>query len=364
MTRVLILKTAALGDVLRTTSILPGLAARYADLEITWVTAPEARELVQAHPLVQRVEVVRIEDVEQVRRLGERLGAEPWDRVLSFDDELPMCRLATAVGSRGLSGAFIGPDGRRAYTDDVDPWFGMGLLARDGREAADRRKRENTRSHAAIFADMLSIDLGRPELPLDAARIDSARFGLGLDEDPPHWPRIGLNTGAGSRWPTKAIPVERVVELVDLLHVRHDGEVVFVLFGGPDEINRNREILAGIERLRGDVRVVDAGVENAILDFAAQIDSCDLLITSDSLGMHVAIARAIPVVAFFAPTSAAEIELFDAGEKVVSTAPDYCSYRTDADNASISAERLADAALRVLAAKRETNPLARGAEGA
>ncbi|MGA1522715.1 MAG: glycosyltransferase family 9 protein, partial [Planctomycetota bacterium] len=68
MTRVLILKTAALGDVLRTTSILPGLAARYADLEITWVTAPEARELVQAHPLVQRVEVVRIEDEEQVRR--------------------------------------------------------------------------------------------------------------------------------------------------------------------------------------------------------------------------------------------------------------------------------------------------------
>jgi heptosyltransferase-2 len=364
MTRVLILKTAALGDVLRTTSILPGLAKRYPDLEVVWVTAPEARELVHAHPLVDRVEVVRIEDGEQVRSLGERLGAECWDRVLSFDDELPMCRLASAIGCQGLSGAFVGPDGRRAYTDDVDPWFGMGLLARDGREAADRRKRENTRSHAAIFADMLSVEVGRPELPLDPVRIDAARFELGLDDVPRQWPRIGLNTGAGSRWPTKAIPVERVVELVDLLHVRHDGEVVFLLFGGPDEINRNREILGGIERLRGDVRVLDAGVENPLLDFAAQVDSCDVLITSDSLGMHVSIARAIPVVAFFAPTSAAEIELYEAGEKVVSTSPDYCSYRTDADNASITAERLADATLRVLQSARSANPLARGPESA
>jgi len=364
VTRVLILKTAALGDVLRTTSILPGLAARHPNLDVTWVTAPEARELVSAHPLVRRVEVVRAEDAEQVRRLGEQLGTETWDLVLSFDDELPMCRLASAIGSDGLSGAFVGPDGRRAYTDDVDPWFGMGLLARDGRVAADRSKRENDRSHAAIFAEMLDIPVGRPELPIDPVRVDAARFDLGLDEQPPHWPRIGLNTGAGSRWPTKAIPVERVVELVDLLHVRHDGEVVFLLFGGPDEINRNREILGGIERLPGDVRVIDAGVENALLDFAAQIDTCDVLVTSDSLGMHVAIARAVPVVAFFAPTSAAEIELYDAGEKVVSTSADYCSYRTDADNSSITAERLAEAALRVLESARGRRPLARDSEGA
>ena len=52
--------------------------------------------------------------------------------------------------------------------------------------------------------------------------------------------------------------------------------------------------------------------------------------------------------AFFAPTSAAEIELYGLGEKVASTAPDYCSYRADADNASITAERLCAAVLRVL----------------
>lgn len=352
MTRILILKTAALGDVLRTTSILPGLAARYPGCEITWVTAMEARDLVVAHPLVTAVETVRLDDRGSVEELSERLGRVAWDRVLSFDDELPMCRLATAVAGRSLSGAHVGIDGRRTYTDDVEPWFGMGLLAKDGREAADRRKCANERSHAAIFADMLGIEMGRPELPLQASRVAAAAEAVGADRLRVRGPIVGLNTGAGGRWPTKAIPVERVVEFVAQLHERLQGRASFLLFGGPDEINRNREILSGVERLEPVPELVDTGVENSLLDFAARIAVCDLLLTSDSLGMHMALARGVPVVAFFAPTSAAEIELYGLGEKVVSTAPDYCSYRTDADNSTITAERLVGACTRVLANRR------------
>ncbi len=56
----------------------------------------------------------------------------------------------------------------------------------------------------------------------------------------------------------------------------------------------------------------------------------------------------MPVLAFFAPTSAAEIELYGRGEKVASTAPDYCSYRPDADTTTVTVDRLAPAALRLL----------------
>jgi heptosyltransferase-2 len=83
-----------------------------------------------------------------------------------------------------------------------------------------------------------------------------------------------------------------------------------------------------------------------LLDFAALIDLCDVLITSDSLAMHVGVARDVRTVAFFAPTSAAEIELYGLGEKVVSTSSDYCSYRPDADTSSLTPERIAAAALR------------------
>ena len=62
------------------------------------------------------------------------------------------------------------------------------------------------------------------------------------------------------------------------------------------------------------------------------------------------LSRRVRAVAFFAPTSAAEIEMYGLGEKVLSTAPDYCSYATDADNSTITAERLVEAAQRVLVA--------------
>src|SRR5262249_30761115 len=56
VTPILILKTAALGDVLRTTSLLPGLHERYEDCRVTWVTAPGAADLLRTHPLIRAVE--------------------------------------------------------------------------------------------------------------------------------------------------------------------------------------------------------------------------------------------------------------------------------------------------------------------
>ena len=356
MTTILIIKTAALGDVLRTTSVLAGLAARYQGARITWVTAAEAVDLVVHHPLVDRVVTVDVRDPVAMERVGEELARERWDLVLSFDDEIEECRLATRAGGRARSGAFVDPTGVRCYTDDVEPWFGMGLLARDGRDAADERKRTNQRSHAAIFAAMLDIAPGRPELPISMAFLEGAARELDLTSRRARGPLVGFNTGAGGRWRTKAIPVGRCVALIAELHARRDGAIGFVLFGGSEEAERNRQILAGVRALDPRPDLVDAGNANPILGFGALVSCCDLLVTSDSLGMHVAIARGVPVVAFFAPTSAAEIDVFGLGEKVVSTEPDYCSYRTDASNATITVERLADASERVLARYSVTRP--------
>lgn len=366
MIRCLVIKTGALGDVLRTTSILPGLAEAFPGLALTWVTAPEALDLVVQHPHVERVLTVDPKDAEALQSLGEQLAAEPWDRILSLDDDRSLCALASCVeagqlhsravrlhspagsGVARLSGACLDPSGAPTYTDDFEPWFGMGLLAKDGKEAADARKIANQSSHAEIFAAMLGIRPGRPELPVPGSALAGADRRLGATPRP----RIGLNTGAGGRWRTKALPVARVVELVERLDDELEGQCSFVLFGGSNEAGRNAELMRGFAASRVRNEVFDTGTDNGLLDFAALVDRCDVLVTSDSLGMHVAIARDVPVVAFFAPTSAAEIGLFGRGEKVVSESPDYCSYLPDADNSTITAERVAAATLRVLAGDR------------
>lgn len=347
MTSILIIKTAALGDVLRTTSILPGLKERYPGCHVTWVTAHGAADLVRTHPMIDRVETLTPGSQSEAEELAKRLSTTSWTRVISLDDEPPLCWLASQLGGPGvISGAYSAGDGKRSYTPDTAPWFDMGLLSVHGKERADRMKVENTRSQPLIYAEMLGIRMGKPMLVLpDAARAFgkefAARHGLAA-----HRPVIGLNTGAGGRWLSKQLPVERTVEVARLIAEKRGG-CTFVVFGGGAESERNRAIVSGATA--AGLRCVDAGCDNGLFDFAALVELCDLLITSDSLALHVALSLDVRVVCFFAPTSAAEIELYGLGEKVVSTAPDYCSYRADADNSTVTADRVASAALGVLA---------------
>ncbi len=346
------IKTAALGDVLRTTSLLPGLAERYPGLELTWVTAHGARALVENHPLVSRVETVDPADPGEVEALTRRLAGTRWERVISLDDEEPLCRLASALDAAQLSGAHLDDQGARAYTSDVAPWFDMGLLSVHGKQAADALKVANERSHPEIFASMLGVRVGRPELALPAQAVEQAQAFADAHDLKGKGPVIGLNTGAGGRWRTKELPVARTIEVARSLAQHERGHVTFLTLGGLAEEERNAALVAGLRAVEPALRVVDGGTQNSLEVFAGRVSLCDLLLVSDSLALHVAVARGVPVVTYFAPTSAAEIELYGRGEKVVSSSPDYCSYRTDADNSSITPERVSAAVLRVLAAER------------
>ena len=341
---------AALGDVLRTTSILPGLARRHPGARVTWVAEPGALDLVRHHPLVDRAIGVDPQDAAQMGELATELAGVSWGRILSLDEEEPLLRLATDLAGRGgpgvLCGAHLDEAGAPTYTPDAAPWFDMGLVSHLGKARADELKRENTESHATLYARMLGIEPGEPELPLPAEAHAAAaalrdRAGLAGER-----PLIGLNTGAGGRWTSKRLPVERTAALIEELDRRLDSAVDFLLLGGPDEAERNARILAAVP---AGPRVVDAGNEHGVLEFAAVVGLLDLLVTSDSLALHLAVSQRVPLVAFFAPTSPAEIELYGRGEKVVSTAPDACSYRPDADTSTLTVERLADAVQRVLA---------------
>jgi len=347
----LVIKTGALGDVVRTTSILPGLARKHPGLRVTWLTAHGALELVRGHRLIARALGVAPRDERSLAATRAELAATSFQRVLSFDDEEPLCALASALGGDGgdgrLSGAYLDARGVRRYTPDVAPWFDMGLLSVHGKAAADRLKLENKDSHPAIFARMLGIERGEPELELPpAAREFGARFAA-RTRLRDAGPVIGLNTGSGGRWESKKLSSERTVELAAALARARAGRVTFLLCGGPEEAERNARIGGGLSA--AGLRWVDAGTENALLDFTALVAQCDLLITSDSLALHLALTQKVPLLAFFAPTPAHEIELYGRGESVASTAPDYASYRPDADTSTLTVARLLPAALRVLA---------------
>ena len=348
MTRIALIKLGALGDVVRTTSLLPGLKRLDPATELTWITSAGAVPLVSHHPDVRVV------------RTAEETGSwreEAWDWVISLDDGRVACHLASQLRSSQLSGAYRAADGSLRYTPDLAEWFGMGLLRPDelgGLAEANRLKLANARTYGRILYDGLGLEgpVERPAVQLPpAARREAARLagelrhaGTGGAEGRA---LVALNTGAGGRWKYKSWGEEQSAAMAARLHDELDVSVAVT--GGVDEAVRNARIVA----LAARPGVVAAPVLSDLLVFTALLGECDLVVSSDSLAMHLAISQGVRTLVFFGPTSDAEIDLFDRGEKVVTPLECRRCYLSDCDvrphcMASITVERMFEAAARQL----------------
>ncbi|MCB9883305.1 MAG: glycosyltransferase family 9 protein [Planctomycetes bacterium] len=330
--RTLIVKLAAAGDVLRTTSILPPLRRRHPGSQVTWVTASGAVPLLRKNPLIDRV-------LPFAGALPVELVRESFDLVINLDAAPDSCAIASAAQAVERKGFGANAMGRAVpLHDEALPWYRMGL--------DDELKRRNTKSYPALLYEMLGYDdpVCPPSLHLEAVEVAFGaafleRVGLASRR-----PVIGLNTGAGGRWELKKWTFEGYCRLIEKLLEQDAG---IVLLGGPEERERNEAFAA-----RFPDRVADAGTNNTLREFAGIVNALDLVVTGDTLAMHVAMAREVPTVVLFGPTSAAEIEVFARGEKIVAEELDcLCCYlmRCDKDPNcmnSISVDRVFDAVKR------------------
>lgn len=329
--RMALIKTGAMGDVVRTTALLPGLRRRDPGLELTWITAPRAIELIEDHP-----DVARAVSIDEAADAPWRRQSYDW--VLCLDDGVDECPLASSLAAGRLSGGCLASDGTLRYTDDVAPWFGMGLLRPEeqgGLDRANALKKSNRETFGAMYYRSLDLPgpVARPFVPLRPARLAAARSWL---------------AGAGGRWRFKSWGEAETAVLARRLADEIGAAVV--VFGGPAERARNGRIVAAAGRRR----VVATPTDLGLLEFAALIDRCDVLVTSDSLALHLGIARGRRVVVFFGPTSEAEIDLYGRGEKVITPLDCRCCYLSDCSvrphcMQSISIDDLLDAVARVLA---------------
>jgi heptosyltransferase-2 len=324
--RVLIVKHGAQGDVVRTSYFLSPLRARFgSDVNVTWLTGRPAVPLLQFNPHIDRL----VTDVAELYK-------ESFDIVYSLDDELDVLEGVAKVQTRRLVGAYMNCDGV-TYSKDSASWFDMGLRSRFGKTRADQLKVLNDRGHGQIFAEIFEVSEPVPEFFGDTLLEEeySKRLGDGR-------PIVGINPFAGDRWPAKELPAKELRSLVQGLleqpspykNLRSVG-----LIGAGEHMARNLELAREI----GSERLHVFDTDRSVLALAALVRNLALLITSDSLAMHLAVSQRVPTIAFFAPTSAAEIDSFGLVLKIVSTSPDYCSYQPKADNSTITAARILEA---------------------
>jgi ADP-heptose:LPS heptosyltransferase len=297
-TRILIIKTGALGDVVRTACLLPSLKRTYPQSRVTWVTKPNGVRILKGHPLVDRLIPFDSEGILIASR-------QCFDLVLSLDKEAGPAALCHAVQCPDKRGIGLSPWGTVVPCNSAcEDYFELGL--------DDHLKFKcNRKSYPELIHAALELDYHREpyRLYFDSASGQRARqmFSLWRMDDRPV---VGLNTGSGSVFAHKVPKPSRWVDLARTLLGR---KYTVVLTGGPEEAEMNEWIA---EQVGPDIH--NTGSDNNEPQFTAIIDQCDVLITGDTLALHVAISRDVPVVALFGPTCEQEIDLFGLGRKIVS----------------------------------------------
>lgn len=297
--RILIVNLDAMGNVLVTTGLLAPLKRKYPRSTISWITLANAAPLLRNHPDIDRVFVWEPEN-------WLILGQMKFDLVLNIDKSRRSC----------------------AFTSGLRAGKKMGFgLNRDG--AVVPLNREALENYRLGLNDHLKFRVNRKTVP----QIQCEQFGLRyrrdpyrvfLDDEERLWTAafrrqagiadgdfvVGFNTGCSELYPNKKMTIDQHVELLrrlgDLPGLR------LLLAGGPEDTMRNVEIAR-----RAGPAVISTPTTEGVRRGLCAIDLCDLVISGDSFGMHAAVALGKKVVVWFGVSSAAEIDLYDRGAKLV-----------------------------------------------
>jgi ADP-heptose:LPS heptosyltransferase len=284
--RILLIKLGAAGDVIRTTPLLQPLRRQYPDHVITWVTDfPE---------LVPR----SVDDVVAFNS-PDRVWVEQaaWDLVINLDKDRQACALASRVPAARKLGFGLGFDGIcRPITEGVSPDMAAAARNKYLTGIFDDVNQACKLSYPQEIFAMCGYEFTGQPYVLD--RPDPAPvFDLPADR-----PIVGLNTGAGGRWPSRLWPEEYWSELATEL--AGQGFTVLLL-GGPQEDDKNR-------RLAEQTGAVYLGHFD-LRTFIGLMDRCDLVVTAVTMAMHIALGLGKKLVLFNNIFNPCEFELYGRG---------------------------------------------------
>lgn len=283
ITRTLIIRFSSVGDIILTTPLVRNLRRAFPECRIDFLVKSAYADLLHGNPHVSRVIAFDgNEGVGGLRRLRKEIRDEGYDLILDLHDSLRsryVCAGQSGVRryrKRKLARAVL-----VRWQRDVYRLFG-------GSPGVIERYLETVR-HLGV-----SDDGEGPELFPSPG--DVAAAGALLHDAPAGW--VGVSPSA--RHETKVWPPERFASAASAL--ARDRGFGVVLLGGPDDIERCGVVEARIRADAPGMPVANAAGKLTLLQSAALLDRCAVVLANDSGLMHVASARKRPLVAVFGST--------------------------------------------------------------
>jgi len=258
----------SLGDVLRATVILWALKEKYPDSQISWAVSAEAEPLLTGNPMISRVLVWD-------QFLPFQLMREKFDILINLEKIPGLCAIADSIDAWTKYGFRF--DSLKGTYNAYEK--GLGFIE----YIASKKTDVNRAAWQQIMIEMLGgVDW------------KGQKYIIGYKPKTVECHDVGLNYLVGTKWPSKEMPLDAWKKLEKKL-------------------------------LKAGYTVSWQQGKGNLNDYMDWINSCRLILSSDSLGLHVAFAFGKRVIGLFGPTDPSEIYLYD--ESVVMRSDCGCQER-------------------------------------
>jgi heptosyltransferase II len=289
---ILIVKLGATGDVVRTTPLLKRLNG-----QVSWITAAKNVSLLEG--LGEKLRSVSWEQRELFR---DRV----YDLVINLEDTLEIAQFLQTIKFGKLFGAFADAKGALHYTDDSRGWFDLSLISRFGKQEADNLKLKNRRAYQDLIFEGMGFHFEGEAYLLPSP----PKTELAGD--------IAISPKAGLVWPMKnwAYYDQLKIEL------EKKGLIVNVL---PER--------------------------QTLLEHLGDVKNHRVLVSGDSLPMHLGLGVGTRCVSLFTCTSPWEIHDYGIQRKIISPLLRQFFYRRERDEratTAISVEEVFNAVMQQL----------------
>lgn len=241
--------TPSLGDVFRHTALLH----HYKNCRVTWLTSKSAMPLLAGNPYIHELIIYEGE------KTSKHLQQQCFDEILCLEKAPVICEMAKKIKTSRHLG--FGWNGTTVHPHP---------LAEEALTIAMNGENRETPTMQAILYKMVGSEW------------EDQDYILGYKPKTRIVADIGLNYRVGSKWPTKAWPMKHW-QLLEKFCVEKGFSVSW-----------------------------QKGADN-LYEYMDWINSLRLVVTCDSLGMHLGLALKKWVVALFGPTPSRQIHMYGMG---------------------------------------------------
>ena len=298
--KILIIRLSSIGDIVLAAPLMRVLRVRFPSSQIDFVVRNEYAELVRYNKNLNNIfEFDAKTGFSGLRRLKKQLRAERYDLVVDIHNSLRSRYVRMLMGVKNI--VVIN---KRIFARTMLVKFKKNYY-REIVSIADRYLESVSKFGA-------QNDNGGLELYIPGemnARVAKKMAAMGIV-------RVDKIIGfcPSAKHATKCWPQDRFAELGIRLSNEYGTKIL--LFGGPADKERCHVIADAINKRTGDGSAVDLSGELSLLETAAAMEFCNIIVTNDSGLMHIASAMKKKVIAIFGST-VREFGFFPAGTEIV-----------------------------------------------